>query len=147
MPRETYIAKRFASATLAVIDQANDIIDEYRTKGFVLTLRQLYYQFVARVLIANTESEYGRLGSIISNARLGGLIDWHAIEDRTRFMRANSHWSSPEEIIASCAAGFALDKWDDQPYRVEVWIEKDALLGVIEPACQDLDVAYFACRG
>ena len=49
--------------------------------------------------------------------------------------------------MSSCALQFRFDKWDNQPCRPEVWIEKDALTGVIEPACQELDVAYFACRG
>lgn len=147
MPKETYIAKRFSAGRLAIIQHATAIIEEYERQGFTLTLRQLYYQFVARDLIPNRQSEYKRLGSIISDARLAGLIDWLAIEDRTRSPRGNPHWSSPESIIQSCADGYAIDKWADQPCRIEVWIEKDALTGVIAPACNELDIDYFACRG
>ena len=147
MPKETYIAKRFSAGRLAIIQHAIAIIEEYERQGFTLTLRQLYYQFVARDLIPNRQSEYKRLGSIISDARLAGLIDWLAIEDRTRNLESNSHWSSPGSIIQSCAEGYAIDKWADQPCRVEVWIEKNALTGVIEPACTELDVPYFACIG
>ena len=147
MPYEIYVPRRFSRGSVEIIDNANEIIEEYRNQGFILTLRQLYYQFVARDLIPNLQSEYKRIGSIINDARLAGLIDWEAIEDRTRHLREGAHWDSPSDIIDSCAASFAIDKWARQPCRVEVWIEKDALLGVIEPACIELDVPYFACRG
>jgi len=91
MPKIAYKDKNFSPSTLAVIDQANEIIDEYQTDGLKLTLRQLYYQFVSRALIANKQSEYKRLGSIINDARLAGLVDWKAIEDRTRNLKRNSH--------------------------------------------------------
>lgn len=144
---ESYVDKSFSDDHLAVIDQANEIIAEYERQGFDLTLRQLYYQFVARDLIPNTMRSYKRIGTIINDARLAGLVSWLAIVDRTRNLRSNPHWDSPSNIVESCAAQFAYDKWEDQPARVEVWIEKDALIGVIERACNDLDVPYYACRG
>lgn len=147
MPLEAFITKRFNASSLAIIDQANRIIEEYQRQGFTLTLRQLYYQFVARDLIANKQTEYKRLGSIVSDGRLAGHIDWNAIEDRTRNLRGVQHWDSPADIIDAAAKSFRYDKWENQPERVEVWIEKDALLGVIEGVCLELDVDYFACRG
>lgn len=147
MPKIAYIEKRIGQARLSVIAQANKIIEEYQQQGFKLTLRQLYYQFVSRDLIANNQKEYALLGDTINDARLCGLVDWEAIEDRTRNLRALPHWSSPREIMRSAAAGFNTDKWKDQPVRVEVWIEKDALAGVVEGICNDLDVPFFSCRG
>lgn len=132
---------------LAVVGHANDIIAEYQAQGFVLTLRQLYYQFVSRDLIPNNMREYKKLGGIINDARLAGLIDWSALEDRTRNLQQLSHWNSPTEIIDACAGQYRIDKWADQPVHVEVWIEKDALVGVIEGVCNELDVPYFSCRG
>ena len=99
MATEAFIEKTFQPATLAIILIAQDIIAEYREQGFILTLRQLYYQFVARDKIANRQSEYKRLGSIINDARLAGIIDWSSIEDRGRVLRSNAHWNEPEEII------------------------------------------------
>ncbi len=147
MPRICYVAKNFRGSSVEIIAQANEIIDEYTEQGYDLTLRQLYYQFVSRDLIANTQKEYKRLGSIINDARLAGLIDWNSLVDRTRNLQDLSHWTSPQSIVDSCAAQYRIDKWKAQPIRPEVWIEKDALLGVIQDACQDLDVAYFSCRG
>lgn len=98
MPKISYIEKRFRSETLEIIDQANAIITEYEAQGFDLTLRQLYYQFVARDLIPNTQRDYKRLGSIVNDARLAGLIDWASIVDRTRNLRALGHFESIERI-------------------------------------------------
>ncbi len=147
MPRIAYIGKRFKPDTLAIIETANAIIAEYQAQGFDLTLRQLYYQFVARALIPNTERSYKNLGTTINNARLAGEIDWNAIVDRTRSLRGNSHWESPSDIIRGCANQFRYDLWENQPCRVEVWIEKDALVGVIQNICTTWDVDYYACRG
>ena len=87
MPKIQYEQKNFSAPTLGIIGAAARIITEYQDQGFSLTLRQLYYQFVARGFIANTERDYKRIGSIVSDARRAGLIDWYAIEDRTRFIR------------------------------------------------------------
>jgi len=147
VPKITYTEKRFSAGSLAIIEQANQIIVDYAAQGYDLTLRQLYYQFVSRDLIANKQTEYKRLGSIINDARLAGLIDWDTIVDRTRNMVSNSHWSGPKEIVDSCANQFQIDKWANQENRVEVWIEKDALVGVIENVCRKNDVGFFSCRG
>jgi len=132
---------------LKVVDQANDIIKEYQKQGFTLTLRQLYYQFVARELIPNNMRSYKRLGTIIDEGRLGGLIDWEAIEDRTRELSKLATWDSPAEIVEACANQFRIDLWATQPYHVEVWVEKEALAGVVETACNKWQVPFLSCRG
>lgn len=147
MPRELFVERDFKDGSLAIIDHANAIIEEYQEQGFTLTLRQLYYQFVSRDLLPNRQSEYKRLGSIINDARLAGMIDWSAIEDRTRNVRTVSSWDDPADIVTSAATSYREDLWADQKFRPEVWIEKDALVGVIEPACDRWRLPHFACRG
>ena len=147
MPKIRYIQKKFSKPVLEIINSAENIINEYEAEGYDLTVRQLYYQFVARDIIPNNMNSYKRLASIINDARLAGLIDWDAIVDRTRQVRRNSHWNSPSEILEICADQFAVDKWENQPYHIEVWIEKDALVGVIENVCREHDIPYFSCRG
>ncbi len=145
--RICYVSKRFTRGSQELIDQANVIIEEYAEQGFDLTLRQLYYQFVARDLLANTDREYKRLGSVVNDARLAGLIDWDAIQDRTRFLRELPHWASPKEVVIAAMQSYRRDHWANQKYRPEVFIEKDALVGVISDICEELDVPYFSCRG
>lgn len=145
--REQFVARNFSAGSLAIIDKASEIVAEYAAQGFVLTLRQLYYQFVARGLIQNKQTEYKRIGSIVNDARLAGLIDWDGIEDRTRNLRRPAAWDSPGAIIEAVGNQYKEDLWRDQEYRPEVWIEKDALVGVIEPVCDRWRLPYFACRG
>lgn len=147
MPRITYQEKKFRPVALHTIAYANKIIEEYSQQGFNLNLRQLYYQFVSRDLIPNTLASYKRLGSVVNDARLAGLIDWSAIEDRTRHTNVPPSWPSPASIIRSAARSFQLDKWVDQSYRPEVWIEKEALAGIIEPICDELNIPHLSCRG
>jgi hypothetical protein len=158
MPRIKYEEKRFSPERLAISAQANTIVTEWQAKGLDLTLRQVYYQFVARDWFpaswadpetgsTNNDKSYDKLGDIVADGRLAGLIDWNAIVDRTRKVRGNSHWESPEDIIEACAQSFQIDKWKNQKKYVEVWVEKDALIGILEAACSPLDVPYYSCRG
>jgi hypothetical protein len=168
-----YQPRKFADASKIVVVHAKAIIDEYDAAGFDLTLRQLYYQFVARDVFPedrwwrrieetnkwvraapnspgatkNADPNYKWLGSIINDARMAGLLDWNRIEDRTRELEEKPEWDSPEQLIEVAAREFHIDLWEGQEWRPEVWIEKDALVGVIDGVCKDNDVDYFACRG
>jgi hypothetical protein len=147
MPKIPYIEKKFKPDSLELIRKINDVIDDYSQQGFSLTLRQVYYQMVSRNIIPNTERSYKNLGNLISDARLAGFIDWYAIEDRTRNLRRNSHWDTPGDMVHSAAYSYHLDHWRGQENYVEVWVEKDALIGIVGQICSSLDVAHFSCRG
>lgn len=142
-----YRDHNFGLRARQIIHAANKIIEGYRRQGYTLTLRQLYYQFVQRNYLPNTMKSYDLLGRVINDARMAGLVDWKAIEDRTRNVREYECFKNPHEAALRAAQTYQRNKWSRQPYRPEVWIEKDALLGVIEPICQRLQVPYFSCRG
>lgn len=139
--------RRPSRGTLVFIEVINAIIDEYFSQGYVLTLRQLYYQLVARDIIPNNLREYKRVGEVLNNGRLGGLVDWDAIEDRTRAFIRRTRWESPKDILRSAAAGFHMDMWSNQPSRVFVIIEKEALAGVFTRICNRYDIPLLAARG
>ena len=145
--KEAYITKSFSYSSRELIDDANSIIREYVGAGYDLTLRQLYYQLVSRDTIPNTTQSYKRLGSILNDARLAGLVDWDAIVDRTRYLRSLSHWAKPSGVLRDAWKSYRVDRWEGQECRPEVWIEKDALIGVIEGVCNTYDVPFFSCRG
>lgn len=167
MPKICYIDKKFSAEHLSLIGIVNSIVTDYRSQGYDLTLRQIYYQLVARDLFPddrrfrwsgskwvrdpngtkNADPNYKWLGGIIDDGRLAGLIDWQAIIDRTRNLKSLSHWETPGDIIVSAAQSYHIDKWMDQDCRVEVWVEKDALVGVVGQVCDRWDVPYFSCRG
>lgn len=147
MSKRKYKDIRFHSKSLETIERVNAIVAEYEAQGYELTLRQVYYQLVARGFIPNNERSYKNLGSLINDGRLAGLIDWYAIVDRTRNLRGNSHWDCPEDVIDSARYSYMLDRWGNQPNYVEVWVEKDALIGIVSQICRELDVPHFSCRG
>ena len=129
MSCECFTTVNFRAKTMAMIDQANEILEEYAAQGFVLTLRQLYYQFVARSFLANDDREYGRLGRAMTDARRAGLVDWDNIEDRTRELETFSSWGSPADILYGAARSYQENLWLDQLRRPEVWIEKAVFSG------------------
>jgi len=147
MQRICYASKRFEKESLTRIEQANAIIREYANAGYTLTLRQLFYQFVSRDLLPNTTKSYKNLGILLNNARMAGMVDWEAMEDRTRNLRTVSTWDSPADIVYACSTQFRIDLWADQPVHVNCFVEKDALLGVLEAACDPMQIPYFSCRG
>ena len=94
-----YKSFNFRDDSLARIELANNIIKSYQAQGLRLTLRQLYYQFVTRNAIPNQEKSYDSLGKLISDARLAGLVDWEAIEDRVRVPRLPAEFADIKELM------------------------------------------------
>lgn len=147
MPKLQYKEISFQPKSLRLIELVNQVVGEYDEQGYELTLRQVYYQLVARGYIPNNERSYKNLGNLINDGRLAGLIDWRSIVDRTRNIKRNGHWDNPQDIIESAKYSYHLDRWADQPNYVEVWVEKDALIGIVSQICSKLDVPHFSCRG
>jgi hypothetical protein len=165
--RVQYIEKSFQRTGQYIIYWAERICAENAAQGYSMTLRQLYYQFVAQDLFPddwtftwtgtrwvkdpngtkNATPNYDKLGVILNEARLAGYLDWDYLVDRTRNLEQNPHWSGPQPLLRAAAKQFMVDRWADQDYYLEAWIEKDALVGVLEDACPDLDVPFFSCRG
>lgn len=137
----------FNKSRLENIAGVNAIIEEYQKQGLTLSVRQIYYQFVSRGWIANKDSEYNRLQSVINDGRIAGLISWTAIEDRNRSLMGLRTYDQPSDVIRAAKVGYRIDKWEGQPWRPEVWIEKAALEGVISSICNELQVDFFSCRG
>jgi hypothetical protein len=145
--KEHFVTINFQNKTHKVISRTQAILREYSEQGFTLTLRQLFYQFVARGLTPNTPQKYKNLGNTLVNVRRAGLVDWGAIEDRTRDLESFSFWDSPAARLRAAANTHREDIWLGQKYRPEIWIEKAALAGVIEPVCGRWRVPSFPARG
>jgi hypothetical protein len=145
--KEKFVDINFKASSIEMLQKVNSILKDYENQGYQLSLRQLYYQLVARDIVENSVRSYKNIGRLISDARQAGLIDWNMIEDRNRATVFNSHWTDPGSIIKSAAYSFRIDKWQDQPWHIEVMVEKDALSGVLEPVCRDLDIRLTANKG
>lgn len=147
MPKICYTPRDFSADRLSLISTLDSICSSHYQRGYVLTLRQLFYQCVTRNMIPNKQEEYNKLGTLVSDARLAGLIDWSHIIDLTRDVMAVPHQSRPSSAIKSIHDSYRTDKWLNQDVYVEVWIEKQALEGVVSRKCAELDVPLFSCRG
>lgn len=147
MARETFKQTNFRADTLQMIALCNEIITQYQAQGLRLTLRQLYYQLVTRNAIRNLEREYKRIGAMLSEARLAGLVDWDAIEDRIRRPVVAPQWGSIQEIVEAALRQYRLPRWEGQERYVELWVEKDALAGVLQPLASEFHVTLMVNRG
>jgi len=145
--KEKFLDYGFSAASLTTLDEITTILSEYEQGGYDLSLRQLYYQLVARDKIPNSLKSYKRIGELVNNARNAGLIDWRMITDRNRERVSVSHWSDPAEIVKVAANQFRIDKWARQPVHIELMVEKQALEGVLVPVCERLDIAFTANKG
>lgn len=130
-----------------MIEKCNAIIEDYQALGLRLTLRQLYYQLVSRNVIPNREREYKNLGALLSNARLAGKVDWGAIEDRVRHPRRHSEFRNLSDLVDAACDAYRLPRWDTQPAYAELWVEKDALAGVLEPITDRFHAVLMVNRG
>lgn len=142
-----YKETRMQARSLKVIEQANKFIEEYAEQGIALTLRQLYYRFVGAGLIPNELKQYKKLGHTLSEGRLNGLIDWDAIVDRTRGPRRHSQRKGPADAIDKMLEHYRRARRDDQDVYVELWCEKDAIAGVLEPIADKYHVITSSNRG
>ncbi len=143
-----YVPRKFGADSLELIRLANAVISEYETRGFAMTLRQVYYQLVARGVLANSTSSYSRLGALLSDGRLAGLVSWTALEDRNRSLSGYQTFRTPEHAVRWLVDDhYRTDMWQEQPWRPEVWVEKAAQEGTVGEICNRLRVDFFACRG
>lgn len=145
MTRENFKEINFRPKSLAMITLCNEIIVGYQ--GLRLTLRQLYYQLVIRNAITNQERSYKALGGLVSDARLAGLIDWDAIEDRVRVPRIPQEFANLKDLVDVALQSYRLPRWAGQEKYVELWVEKDALSGVLAPMARRFHVTMMVNRG
>lgn len=134
----------FHQKTLDLLDDVCEVLAEY---DHALTLRQLFYRLVAAHVIENAENSYKSLSRTLVKAREEGLVAIDALEDRTRAPERPSCWMDVEHYAEAVRDSYRRDKWRTQQQHVEVWIEKDALAGLIERVTRPRDVFAYACRG
>ena len=142
-----YRTIKLSAANKLRLDMINKIIVEYQNQGYRLTLRQLYYQLVSRDVIPNVQKEYANLSKLLKEGRMAGIVDWDAIEDRLRKPNKPSCWDSPQDILEACANQFRFDRMKNQPTYIEVWVEKDALSGVLKRVTEKYGINIVVNRG
>jgi len=145
--KETFYQKNFHPRTKELLDTAIGIIENYFNEGYRLTLRQLYYVLVSKTIIPNITTEYNKLSGLIKDGRMCGLIDWNAIEDRIRIPYKHSEFDDLEDLIEAAINSYRLNRWKGQKNYVELWVEKDALSGVLKPIADKYHITLMVNRG
>ena len=112
------------------------------------TVRQIFYQAVSRGIVAKAEAEYkGTICRLLTDMRLQGDLPFDWIADNTRWMRKPSSFSTAEMAIKRTAEAYRRSVWDNQEVYVEIWLEKDALAGVLYQETAAWDVPLMVTRG
>jgi sarcosine oxidase delta subunit len=130
-----------------LLGKVNDIIEDYSQQGYKLTLRQLYYQLVTKNVIANNVKEFDKLSNLMTKGRLLGIVDWYAIEDRTRSQYLPYYNIDPEDAIKDSHNHYRLDRQNNQGKHIELWVEKDALSNVLKRKTEYYHVHLMVNRG
>ena len=138
---------RFQKRNLILIEKIKEILEEYKQKGFRVTLRQLYYQLVARDIIPNKANEYQRISKLLTDARYNGDIDWDAIEDRIRTPKIPHVFEDVNDLMEAAKNSYKLNRWENQKYYLELWTEKDAISSVIQPLTEKYQITMCVNRG
>ena len=113
-----------------------------------MTVRQVFYQLVSLGVIDKSEGEYkGTVVRLLTDLRISGELPFESIADNTRWMRKPRTFSSLEEALRNTATTYRRAAWDNQPSYVEVWLEKDALAGVVYEETETWDVPLMVTRG
>jgi hypothetical protein len=124
-------------------DQILVIVEEIQP----CTVRQVFYQCSVRGLVDKTEAGYDKVQRMIGELREAGEMPWDWIVDHTRLQRKPATYADPAEAIASVAKFYRKALWRNANAYVEVWIEKDALSGVVYPITESYDVPLMSARG
>lgn len=112
-----------------------------------MTLRQLYYRLISSGVIGNAQAEYNRLGKVMVKLRESGVVPRTWMVDHLRTTLKPSSWSGLADFGESVRACYRKDFWASLPHHVEVFVEKDAIAGAIQPVTEEYDIGLRVCRG
>jgi hypothetical protein len=112
-----------------------------------MTLRQTFYQLVSQQVIDNTKSQYGAVMGLLVEMRKNGDIPWEWIEDRMRRPRTVGMWEDLKDFGERVCDAYRRNVWSQQERLVEVWLEKDALVGIFEDALNSYGITLNVGRG
>lgn len=143
--KHEYITKRFNSKTKLILEAVLEVLARYPNDK--MTVRQVYYQLVSQDAIPNIPKYYHTSSRIINDARLAGIIDFDAIEDRVRTPNLPQYFQGLGDLLAAAVNSYKLNRWEGQTNYIEVWLEKDALSGIFSKYTNEYDVVLQVNRG
>ena len=112
-----------------------------------MTVRQVFYQATVVGLVEKTETGYGKVQTDLVQMRRAGALPYGWLADNTRWQRKPDTFGSIQEALDDTAHFYRKALWRDADAYVEVWLEKDALAGVVYPVTERYDVPLMVARG
>jgi hypothetical protein len=113
-----------------------------------MTVRQMFYALTVRGVIAKTEGEYHRtVVRLLTEMRHAGDIPFHYIADNTRWQRKPSTFYDLDSFLTTAASAYRRNLWEGSGVYLEVWLEKEALAGVVADVTARYDVPLMVSRG
>jgi hypothetical protein len=143
---ETSPIKR-VRATKAEVGERREALLAIIDDGKPMTVRQVFYQATVRGLIEKAESGYAKVQTDLTIMRRTGELPYDWLADNTRWQRKPKTFDSVEDALKETAAFYRKSLWRDADRYVEIWLEKDALAGVVLPVTAMYDVPLMVARG
>jgi len=129
--------KKMLDAILAILAAEKDPI----------TIRHLFYLLVSQGIIEKTEAAYKALCSHLSKWRRSGAVPWNSFTDSTRWHIQGTTFDNMQDALNTTVETYRRNLWADQDHYLEVWVEKDAIAGIVAPKANAFGVPVFVCRG
>jgi hypothetical protein len=114
---------------------------------FPMTVRQLFYRLVSAEQVLNTRGDYQKVSRMMTTARADGRCKYEWIVDRSRPEYTVGAFDDPGQFIEAMQSIYRKDYWKLQPKYVEIWTEKDAIVGSIQATTNELGVTVRVTRG
>ena len=130
------------------IERVRTALYETLEEDHPATDRQIFYRMTSSGVIEKTEGQYkNTVCRLLVLMRREGVLPYDWIADNTRWMRKPRTFSGIEDALKQTAEFYRRALWDEQKAYVEVWLEKDALAGVLYPITSEWDVPLMVTRG
>jgi hypothetical protein len=112
-----------------------------------MTVRQTFYQATVRSLVPKTEHGYAMVQNDLTLMRRRGELEYGWLADHTRWQRKPPTFDGIAAALNATAVFYRKDLWARADCYVEIWLEKDALAGVVMPVTSRYDVPLMVARG
>jgi hypothetical protein len=126
-----------------LIDSAVVILEEENP----MTIRQLFYRLVSVGEIPNDRASYQLISCLMTKAPDDGRCEFDWIVDRSRPEYAPCVFTDAAEYAGVMKRGYRKDYWSSQLEYIELWVEKDAIIGSIQDVTDDLGITIRVGRG
>jgi hypothetical protein len=141
-------------STKAQIDAIDAKIYEVANREKPCSVRAIFYRVSAVGLVPKTDkaengvpSGYGMVQRRVLAMRRKKTLPYSWIVDGSRYMLKPTSYEGLDDCLRITAETYRRQLWANQGKHVEIWVEKDAMRGVLYPVTSEFDVPLMIARG